>query len=124
MDFTDAAVNIDGSTDKYARYKMPPLTVTHRSIKGGLTIIENLLDISKAINRDPKMVFAFLQKECSTAGNFKTLSLSGTIAVDKLQTLLMLFIKQHVLCKRCTNPETIYDKISGTCTCKACGFNS
>lgn len=92
MDF----FNIDGSTDKYARYKMPPIAVTHQDKKGGLTIIGNLVDVAKSLDRDPKVLFTFLQKECSTSGNFKTTALSGIITTNKLQSLVTAFIKQQV----------------------------
>lgn len=51
-----ALININQTDDEFYRYKMPSLTTKHEC---GKTVIENMIEISKALNRPPKCLFFY-----------------------------------------------------------------
>ncbi|KAF5394685.1 Eukaryotic translation initiation factor 5 [Paragonimus heterotremus] len=138
------ALNINREVeDTFYRYKMPKLSAKVEGKGNGIkTVIVNVSDIAKALNRKP---ICRLLLECIICWfidltKFFGCELGAQIHVDdkneryivngaheaaKLQELLDGFIKKFVLCQSCHNPETTMhvSKKTGTVgtICKACG---
>lgn len=111
------ALNLDGSSDPFYRYTMPPLKIRHLTTKGGQTLLVNLEELVKALGLNkPKPLLKFLGKELGCRINEKTLCLPGQISQGLLQDKIFKFIQRYILCRSCGNPETT----SGVC--KACGL--
>ncbi len=94
-------------------------------IQGKITVITNLGDVSKAVNRDPEMIAKFLMKELGTSGMFdgQQLILKGQFRQSQIQSKYESFLAQFVICPECGKPDTKIikeDRISFL-KCEACG---
>lgn len=119
------AMNINYSSDEYYRYKMPALGVTY---KRATTIIENALNIAKALKRPITHLEKWFVVELSTSASSdgKSIVLKGVHDCDRLRALLKKFIETVIVCSRCDNPETVLEVISRekvSQTCLACGHS-
>ena len=115
--------------DVFYRYKMPALMAKIEGKGNGIkTVIPNMLEVAKSLNRPPSYPTKFFgcelgaQVMCDDKVN--RYIVNGVHETHKLQDLLDIFISKFVLCPACKNPETelviakdgnIYTK------CKACG---
>lgn len=123
------ATNVNRNVpDLFCRYKMP-LIVTKVEGKGNgvKTLIINLLDVSKSLNRSPMYIlkyFGFMLGAQVHHDKEQHYTISGTHAANKLQDRLDRFIKKYVLCDNCTNPETdiAVDGKIVIIKCSACGY--
>ena len=113
-------MNINGSNDPFYRYKMPPLK--SQVLSKNTTVINNLDEISKSLNRTKKSILKFMQYHLKSACQFGKNSISGEYSSDKLQSVLQEYIKKYILCPVCGNPETIWHKTD--MICQACGKKS
>jgi translation initiation factor 5 len=113
-------MNINGSDDPFYRYKMPKLK--SQSLSKNTTLINNLGEISKSLNRSTKSILKFMQHRISSACQFEKNSISGVHSSDKLQAVLQEYIDKYVLCPICGNPETSWKKTD--LVCQACGKKS
>ena len=120
MDFTDdiSTVNVTGDSDPFARYVMPNISVTYISKKGGQTSLDNINEIAKKLNRTPRELVSYIQKQLATALT-KKIILNGKFTAAQIQTHLTKYINDFVLCGTCQNPET--DKEGDVLVCNACG---
>ena len=118
--------------DLYYRYKMPRLVSKIEGKGNGIkTVISNMVDIAKALNRSPVYVTKFFGSEVGSltvcdekAGRF---IVNGAHEAEKLQNVLDGFISKFVLCPACENPETdLSVSKDGTIwrNCKACGHRA
>ncbi|KAI8356881.1 eukaryotic translation initiation factor 5 [Mortierella sp. GBAus27b] len=125
-----ANLNIGGqSDDAFYRYKMPKLISKIEGKGNGIkTVIPNMSDIAKALNRPstyPTKYFGCelgAQVKCDEKTD--RYIVNGAHDAPKLQQLLNGFIQKFVLCPSCGNPETdiIVDKSSTIqMQCNACG---
>lgn len=121
-------INIRGLTDNsgdiFYRYKMEKLICIDQK---GKTVVNNIDNIAKAIDRDPKNIANHFKKRLGTAMVYKDskITISKTVTVNELEQLLFEFIEYNVLCPVCKNPETIVTinkKNKQEMTCKACSF--
>lgn len=118
--------------DMYYRYKMPRLVSKIEGKGNGIkTVISNMVDIAKALNRPPTYVTKFFGSEVGslTVCDEKTARyiVNGAHEAEKLQNILDGFITKFVLCTSCENPETDLSVTrDGTIyrSCKACGHRS
>jgi translation initiation factor 5 len=106
--------------DPHYRYKMPRLVTKIEGKGNGVkTIILNLPEIAKALNRRPIYLIKYLGIELGAQVNSDELNsryiINGNHDAEKLQSLLDSFIKRFVLCASCSNPETgfIFGKNDG-----------
>lgn len=100
MDFitfnTDISnVNINGDGDPYNRYKMPSIII--QNMNDNTTIIVNLDEISKSLNRNPIQIISALQKKLNTRGNVKKKSLNGCRS-NKIYKMLCKNILKWIFC--------------------------
>lgn len=120
------SINMNGDeSDPFYRYKM---TQVHINVQKTKTNFTNFDAIIKEIGRDQKQLTSFLNKYFATSWIYKDNCLSTTKIISKsdLQTSILEFIKQFVLCPNCKNPETVIglNKKKKTFSCKACSFYS
>lgn len=100
-----------GSLDPFYRYKRPVLKT--KLGKANTTIIENLDDVSRALNRPSPTILSFMKTKLGTSGQKATLK--GSFSTQELEDVLEAFIEKDVLCRVCGNPETVDGR------CSACG---
>lgn len=120
MDFLNVNKRIH---DEFYRYKMPSFTT---KIEGNKTIITNLKEVSKALDRPPLTILKYFGRKIGSQATFDAKNnkyfLKGKHSSINLQELLNDFIKKYVLCMQCSNPET--QCTSKGLQCRACGFIS
>lgn len=118
--------------DLYYRYKMPRLVSKIEGKGNGIkTVVSNMIDIAKALNRPPSYVTKYFGSEVGslTVCDEKAARyiVNGAHEAEKLQNILDGFITKFVLCTSCDNPETdLTVSKDGTIyrNCKACGHRS
>ena len=117
-------LNIHGQIDPSYRYKMPKLITNWR--KNNKTYLKNLPKVSESLNRSPKEITKWYGYKLGVNSNTKDFSLNGQYNTKKLQDLLQNYIKNHILCGICGNPETTYKITKGNLIkqCASCGGNS
>ncbi|RVE66347.1 hypothetical protein OJAV_G00106310 [Oryzias javanicus] len=134
--FKQGACSHSGTTffivsDQFYRYKMPRLIAKVEGKGNGIkTVIVNMVDVAKALNRPPTYPTKFFGCELGAQTQFDTKNdryiVNGSHEANKLQDMLDGFIKKFVLCAECDNPETDLHvnpkkQTIGT-SCKACGY--
>ncbi|XP_060938428.1 eukaryotic translation initiation factor 5 [Limanda limanda] len=125
------SVNVNrGVLDQFYRYKMPRLIAKVEGKGNGIkTVIVNMVDVAKALNRPPTYPTKFFGCELGAQTQFDSKNdrfiVNGSHEANKLQDMLDGFIKKFVLCTECENPETDLNVNSKKQTigtvCKACG---
>lgn len=118
--------------DLYYRYKMPRLVSKIEGKGNGIkTVVSNMVDIAKALNRPPDYVTKYFGSEVGslTVCDAKSARyiVNGAHEAEKLQNVLDGFISKFVLCPGCENPETdLSISKDGTIwrNCKACGHRA
>lgn len=126
------SVNVNRSvSDQFYRYKMPRLIAKVEGKGNGIkTVIANMIDIGKALNRPPTYPTKYFGCELGAQTQFDHKNdrfiVNGSHDSQKLQFLLDGFIKKFVLCPECDNPETnllVHQKKQTISQqCMACGF--
>jgi translation initiation factor 5 len=120
-------INIRGEkeiTDSFYRYKMSRMNL---KVEGTKTIISNLSEVAKDINRPIKNILNFFGKSlgCSTNYDLKNNKaiISKVITLSDLEPKLFSYIDIYVLCTTCSNPETVIEegKKGLIKICSACG---
>lgn len=115
-------INIRRDTDdSFYRYKMPKIvTKTEGRGNGIKTVLTNIVDIAKALNRNHIYLTKFLGYELGTG--VKKYCINGHHEQQILQNTLDSFISKFVLCSECMNPETEWIVTKDVVRdCKACG---
>jgi translation initiation factor 2 subunit 2 len=104
------------------RFVMP---VAETGLQGNQTVIKNFSQICEFLGRDPKHLLKFLTKELATPANFDgtRANLQTKVQQGLIQKKLEAYVKEYVICKECTRPDTKLikeDRISFL-KCEACG---
>ena len=119
-------INIQGINDiddPFYRYTMVKLNVIKLRNK---TAIDNLDQVAKDLDRDPKLIIDFFKKKLNISITFKNnyLTLPSNVQYSNIEMVLREFIEKYVLCGECKLPETIltFDdkKTKFTLDCKCC----
>ncbi|VDO26619.1 unnamed protein product [Onchocerca flexuosa] len=126
------AININRNVlDPFYRYKMPRLQAKVEGKGNGIkTVIANMTDIAKALERPPTYPTKYFGCELGAQTNFdmknERFIVNGEHDAAKLQDILDGFIRKFVLCAACENPETtlVVKKGQIHSKCKACGNTS
>lgn len=128
-----ACVNVNRSlSDQFYRYKMPKLLAKVEGKGNGIkTVIVNMVDIAKSLNRPPMYPTKYFGCVLGAQVNYDPKNeryiVNGSHESNKLQDLLDGFIQKYVLCPSCHNPETVLGVLTKkniiTTSCKACGYN-
>jgi translation initiation factor 5 len=125
-----ATVNIRRDVkDSFYRYKMPKLLSKIEGKGNGIkTVIPNMAEIGKSLNRPPSYPTKYFgcelgaQVKCDE--KTEKYIVNGAHDAARLQQLLDGFIQKFVLCTECSNPETdlVITKDGDIIRdCKACG---
>jgi translation initiation factor 5 len=98
-------------TDPNYRYKMPRIcTIIEGEGNGIKTVIVNMADVAKALNRPPAYPTRYFGCELGVQAQFDDknacFTVNGSHDCTKLQDLLDGFIRKYVLCPECDSPET------------------
>uniref|UniRef100_A0A673HXX0 Eukaryotic translation initiation factor 5 n=1 Tax=Sinocyclocheilus rhinocerous TaxID=307959 RepID=A0A673HXX0_9TELE len=125
------SVNVNRSvSDQFYRYKMPRLIAKVEGKGNGIkTVIVNMVDVAKALNRPPTYPTKYFGCELGAQTQFDAKNdryiVNGSHEANKLQDMLDGFIHKFVLCSECDNPETDLHvnpkKQTIGSACKACG---
>lgn len=104
------------------RFEMPKI---ESHIEGNKTIVTNFASIIKLIHREEKHVMKFVSKE-SAVPVFVSggrLILNGKFPQQQTEELIHSYIKQFVLCRECSKPDTKFTEMQGVkmMKCEACG---
>ncbi|CAL8283382.1 unnamed protein product [Lota lota] len=126
------SVNVNRSVlDQFYRYKMPRLIAKVEGKGNGIkTVVVNMVDVAKALNRPPTYPTKFFGCELGAQTQFDAKNdrfiVNGSHEANKLQDMLDGFIRKFVLCPECDNPETDLHvnpkKQTIGNSCKACGY--
>jgi translation initiation factor 5 len=110
---------------------MPKLLAKVEGKGNGIkTVIVNMLEVSKSLNRPPMYAIKYfggvLGAQVSYDSKNDRYIVNGSHEASRLQDLLDGFIQKYVLCPSCSNPETVLTvhakKSLITTSCKACGY--
>ncbi|GMS78189.1 hypothetical protein PENTCL1PPCAC_364, partial [Pristionchus entomophagus] len=123
------AINVNrGVLDPFYRYKMPKIMAKVEGKGNGIkTVIANMSDIAKALERPPSYPTKYFGFELGAQTNIDLKNdryiVNGEHDANKLQDILDGFIRKFVLCPACDNPETTLKvkKNLINSKCKACG---
>lgn len=128
-----ALVNVNRkNTDQFYRYKMPKLLAKVEGKGNGIkTVIVNMVEIAKALQRPPAYPTKYFGCELGAQTQIDLKNeryiVNGSHDAEKLQEILDGFIEKFVLCPDCDNPETVLtvetrkERIAQSC--KACGHS-
>jgi translation initiation factor 5 len=114
--------------DPHYRYKMPHLVIKHEGKNTGIkTILSNLEEVSRSLNRSPDHILKFISYELSLQTKLEKQKyiINGKHDQLKIQNIIYDFIDKFVLCYHCENPETFFvleDTLMMECL--ACGCKS
>lgn len=114
--------------DAFYRYKMPGIVAKVEGQGNGIkTVIVNMVDIARALNREPVFPTKYFGMELGAQTQIDEKNdrfiVNGSHDADKLQDILDGYIKKFVLCSKCDNPETTLTVKREDIVelCKACG---
>ncbi|MEZ0248484.1 MAG: translation initiation factor IF-2 subunit beta [Thermoproteus sp.] len=89
------------------------------------TVVANLGQISKRLNRDPSHIAKFFQKELATPGMIEgeSLVLSGERSPKVVEAVYERYLKYYVICPVCGSIDTLLQREGRVYVlrCTACG---
>lgn len=124
-----STLNINGdSNDPFYRYKMP-LLISRQAGRGNgcYTILENLPEVTKALNTPATIVFKFMGSVLGSNTTESKWSITGHYKSEELIDILYQYINSFVMCPNCNIPELMPSKEGKkkntklNLTCSACG---
>jgi len=94
-------------------------------IQGKTTVVQNLSEVSKAINRETSMLAKYLLREFGTMGSndAQQLLMKGQFRPSQIQEKFEDFLRQFVICPECGRPDTriLQEMRVNFLKCEACG---
>ena len=94
-------------------------------IQGKTTVVQNLSEVSKAINRETSMLAKYLLREFGTMGSndAQQLLMKGQFRPSQIQEKFEDFLIQFVICPECGRPDTriLQEMRVNFLKCEACG---
>lgn len=104
------------------RFEIPKAT---GHLRGNNTVVTNIQQVAKDLNRDVDQLLKFLQKELATSAKFQGNSLvfNRRIPGSSLNEKIKKFADIFVLCRTCGKPDTeiIKERNIMLVKCNACG---
>ena len=105
-----------------SRFQMPEL---ESIVQGRVTVIQNFVEVTKALNRPPEVLSKYIASGTGTSGEVEgpRLILKGQFRPAQLQDKLEVFVEQYVMCPVCNRPDTkiIQENRISFLKCEACG---
>lgn len=126
------SINMNGNNnDDFYRYKMPSFQVKIGGRGNGIyTIFENIDKISKSINHPADVILKYIASVSGSNYIPDKCTITGAHTTDKLNEIIIQYIKCLVMCPLCNIPETV-PTVSGTkknvelkLKCSACNNES
>lgn len=125
-------INIDRkSQDGFYRYKMEEVETKIEGRGNGIkTVLVNIEEIARSLDRDPRHLTKYLSYELGTLSSVDEINskyiINGAHDKEKVQGQIFRFIEEFVLCRSCErNPETTLftdaNRKHIQQICKACG---
>jgi translation initiation factor 2 subunit 2 len=94
-------------------------------IQGKTTVVQNLSEVSKAVNREASMLAKYLLREFGTMGSSddQRLLMKGQFRPLQIQEKFEDFLRQFVICPECGRPDTriLQEMRVNFLKCEACG---
>lgn len=107
---------------EYSRFTTPQIEAR---IQGKVTVVQNLGEVSKTINRKPSMLAKYLLREFGTMGSSddQRLLMKGQFRQQQVQEKFEEFLSLYVICPECGRPDTriIQEMRVNFLKCEACG---
>lgn len=107
---------------EYSRFVTPQIRAR---IQGKTTVVQNLGEVSKIINRKPDMLGKYLLREFGTMGSSddQRLLMKGQFRQYQIQEKFEEFLRLYVICPECSRPDTriIQEMRVNFLKCEACG---
>lgn len=107
---------------EHSRFEKPTV---NSIVQGKITIVRNLSDIAKSINRKTDMISKYLIKELGTSGTHdgQHLTMKGQFRQAQIQDRFDAFLQEFVLCAECNRPDTkiLREGRINFLVCEACG---
>lgn len=107
---------------EYSRFVTPEIV---GRIQGKTTVVQNLGEVSKIINRSADMLAKHLIREFGTSGShdLQHLVMKGQFRQPQVQEKFEEFLRQFVLCPECGRPDTkiLREERVSFLKCEACG---
>lgn len=104
------------------RFEIPKVIVTREGVR---TILRNLTQISKILNRSEEHIYKYLVKSLGTAGIIDNgrLIFQGKFGEEEIQKEINEYVRSYVICKECSAPDTELIKEGRVqfLRCMACG---
>ena len=93
--------------DSNYRYKMPAVQIKIEG-RGKKTVVSNLKEIARTLNRREEEILKFISYEAGTQTKLKNdkMTINKAMMSNDLQTIIYDYIERFVLCPDCDNPET------------------
>ncbi|MBT4446212.1 translation initiation factor IF-2 subunit beta [archaeon] len=95
-------------------------------LEGSKTVISNLKQIAKTLERDPEHLLKYLLRETASAGKFsgERAIFAAKIGAATINKKIKKYASEFVFCSECGKPETKLDVERGGISylkCQACG---
>jgi len=107
---------------EHSRFVTPEIA---SRIQGKTTVVQNLGEVSKVINRSADMLAKYLIREFGTSGSHDSqhLVMKGQFRQLQVQEKFEEFLRQFVLCLECGRPDTkiLREERISFLKCEACG---
>ncbi|MBU2100811.1 translation initiation factor IF-2 subunit beta [Candidatus Micrarchaeota archaeon] len=115
-------LSLPEQTKTKERFEMPKV---ESHIQGQKTIIKNASAILKAIHREEKHLVKFITKDLGvpTAFSEGRIVITGKLGEKQITNTIENYIKNYVLCRECSKPDTKFIEMQGIkmMKCEACG---
>jgi len=130
----DISIDPKHRNDPFIRYKMPQLNIqiigNNKMIR---TVFLNVDKVAKSLNVPPAYIPNFLAKTIGSQAKYnpkedphRRAFISGSHSIIELETALLGFIENFILCDQCRYPELIYSPVKKNCRvrCQSCGWKT
>lgn len=114
--------NITERTESSERFVVPEVKAY---VEGKTTILENFIEITGKVRRDPDHVMKFLLGELGTSGKMdgNRAIFNGKFEIALIKAIIKSYVDDYVICSECGKPDTrlVKDDRVMILRCDACG---
>jgi translation initiation factor 2 subunit 2 len=114
--------NITERTESSERFVVPEVKAY---VEGKTTILENFIEITGKVRRDPDHVMKFLLGELGTSGKVdgNRAIFNGKFEIALIKAIIKSYVDDYVICSECGKPDTrlVKDDRVMILRCDACG---
>ncbi len=114
--------NITERTESSERFVVPDVKAY---VEGKTTILENFIEITGKVRRDPDHMMKFLLGELGTSGKMdgNRAIFNGKFEIALIKAIIKSYVDDYVICSECGKPDTrlVKDDRVMILRCDACG---